>query len=84
MTDGYVTTGAAAKAVGVSLTTLQRWAHAGLVEPALRTAGGHFRWDLDSLRAQLRALDAGKEPVTETASASAGPAAPDRDGDAHA
>lgn len=53
MTEAYVTTGTAAKAVGVSLTTLQRWAHAGVVKPALRTAGGHFRWDLDDLRRQL-------------------------------
>jgi 8-oxo-dGTP pyrophosphatase MutT (NUDIX family) len=41
----------------MSLTTLQRWAHQGLVTPALRTAGGHFRWDLDDLRGQLRAMD---------------------------
>ena len=52
-----MTTGKAAEALGVSLTTLQRWAHQGLVTPALRTAGGHFRWDLDDLRAQLRAMD---------------------------
>jgi len=52
-----VTTGKAADALGVSLTTLQRWAHQGLVTPALRTAGGHFRWDLDDLRGQLRAMD---------------------------
>jgi excisionase family DNA binding protein len=53
----HVTTGKAAEALGVSLTTLQRWAHQGLVTPALRTAGGHFRWDLDDLRGQLRAMD---------------------------
>ena len=52
-----MTTGKAAEALGVSLTTLQRWAHQGLVTPALRTAGGHFRWDLDDLRGQLRAMD---------------------------
>jgi excisionase family DNA binding protein len=53
--DSYVTTGYAAKALGVGLTTLQRWAHAGLVTPAFTTPGGHFRWDLDDLRAQLQA-----------------------------
>jgi excisionase family DNA binding protein len=52
-----VTTGKAAEALGVSLTTLQRWAHQGLVTPALRTAGGHFRWDLDDLRGQLNAMN---------------------------
>jgi 8-oxo-dGTP pyrophosphatase MutT (NUDIX family) len=53
MGDGLVSTGTAAKAIGVASTTLQRWAHAGLVEPALVTAGGHFRWDLQTLRGQL-------------------------------
>jgi excisionase family DNA binding protein len=57
MSGRHVTTGKAAEALGVSLTTLQRWAHQGLVTPALRTAGGHFRWDLDDLRSQLRAMD---------------------------
>jgi excisionase family DNA binding protein len=57
MSGRHVTTGKAADALGVSLTTLQRWAHQGLVTPALRTAGGHFRWDLDDLRGQLRAMD---------------------------
>lgn len=56
MADGLVSTGVAAAAIGVDPTTLQRWAHSGLVEPALRTAGGHFRWDLDRLRARLREL----------------------------
>lgn len=49
-----MTTGKAAKAIGVSLATLQRWAHAGTVTPALVTPGGHFRWDVDDLRRQLR------------------------------
>jgi 8-oxo-dGTP pyrophosphatase MutT (NUDIX family) len=57
MSGRHVTTGKAADALGVSLTTLQRWAHQGLVTPALRTAGGHFRWDIEDLRGQLRAMD---------------------------
>lgn len=36
---------------------LWQMAHLGLVTPALRTAAGHFRWDLDDLRGQLRAMD---------------------------
>jgi DNA-binding transcriptional MerR regulator len=55
MGDRLVTTGAAAKAIGVTPVTLQRWVHAGIVTPASVTAGGHFRWDLDDLREQLRA-----------------------------
>lgn len=53
MTDRYITTGAAAAEIGVASTTLQRWANAGLVTPALRTPGGHFRWDLNRLKAEL-------------------------------
>lgn len=52
--SALVTTADAAKAVGISRATLQRWANAGIVEPEWRTAGGHMRWDLDSLREQAR------------------------------
>lgn len=48
-----MTTGEAAKAVGVSLSTLTRWAHAGQVTAAYVTPGGHFRWDVPDLRRQL-------------------------------
>lgn len=51
-----MTTGEAAKAVGVHVRTLQDWRKAGLVEADGRTAGGHFRWDIDHLREQLRAM----------------------------
>jgi 8-oxo-dGTP pyrophosphatase MutT (NUDIX family) len=61
MGDGLVSTGTAAKELGVAPTTLQRWAHAGLVEPALVTAGGHFRWNLDILRGQLPRVT-GRQP----------------------
>lgn len=55
----YITTGDAARALGISSATLTRWAAAGTVTPAERTAGGHFRWDMTSLRAQLRRRDLG-------------------------
>ncbi|MCO7196267.1 helix-turn-helix domain-containing protein [Pseudonocardia sp. McavD-2-B] len=48
-----VGTGEAARALGVDRTTLQRWNRAGLITPAGETLGGHVRWDLDDLRAQL-------------------------------
>ncbi len=51
-----VTTGAAARALGIDRSTLTRWAAAGVTKPAVRTAGGHMRWDLDQLRRQLDAL----------------------------
>jgi 8-oxo-dGTP pyrophosphatase MutT (NUDIX family) len=58
-----VTTGTAADEIGVSLTTLQRWAHAGLVEPASRTAGGHFRWDIADLKRQLDRHEQREQPI---------------------
>lgn len=60
----YVTTGDAARALGISSATLTRWAAAGIVTPAERTAGGHFRWDMTSLRAQLRRRNLGDSDVT--------------------
>lgn len=51
-----VPTGVAARELGVASTTLQRWVKAGLVTPDLVTPGGHLRWDVDRLRAQLRSL----------------------------
>lgn len=50
-----VSTGEAAKAIGVGRATLARWWQDGLVTPALVTAGGHARWDIEDLKAQLRA-----------------------------
>jgi len=51
-----ITTGAAARELGISTATLTRWAAAGFVAPAERTAGGHYRWDLPVLREQVRRL----------------------------
>lgn len=53
MTKRYVATGEAADHVGVSTATLLRWVHDGLVKPATRTRGGHYRWDLAELQRQL-------------------------------
>lgn len=50
-----VPTGVAAKRIGVDRGTLQRWWQQGDVTPALVTAGGHARWDLEILMQQLRA-----------------------------
>ena len=52
----FITTGVAAQELGVSTATLTRWAAAGLITPAERTAGGHYRWDLPVLREQVRRL----------------------------
>lgn len=50
----YVTTGQAAKALGVDIRSLQRWVKAGLIEPDYVTPGGHMRWDVDRVREELR------------------------------
>jgi DNA-binding transcriptional MerR regulator len=60
-----ITTGEAARELGVSTATLTRWAadpH-NPVTPAERTAGGHYRWDLAILRGQVRRLHPGRERV---------------------
>jgi DNA-binding transcriptional MerR regulator len=60
----YVPTGVAAREIGVSTATLTRWVAAGDVTPAQRTVGNHYRWDLTSLRAQVRRLHTGGHDVT--------------------
>lgn len=49
-------TGTAAREIGVAVRTLQRWVREGAVTPDLTTAGGHHRFDVARLRAQLDAL----------------------------
>lgn len=51
-----VTTGTAARVLGIDRSTLTRWALAGAVTPASRTVGGHMRWNLDALRHQIEEL----------------------------
>lgn len=48
-----VSTTEAAKHLGIAQSTLSRWVSQGLVTPTWRTPGGHMRWDLDDLEAQL-------------------------------
>jgi DNA-binding transcriptional MerR regulator len=54
MTTALLSTGEAAKAIGVGRATLARWWADGLVTPELVTAGGHARWDVEKLKGQLR------------------------------
>jgi DNA-binding transcriptional MerR regulator len=42
--------------LGLSRSTLWRYVKAGLIEPDLVTAGGHFQFDPEHVRRQLRAL----------------------------
>jgi len=51
----YVTTGQAARELGVSERSLRQWAADGVLEPDYRTPGGHARWDVERLRFEMRA-----------------------------
>jgi RyR domain len=52
----YVTTSAAARALGVNRVTLTRAVKAGRIAPANTTPGGHYRWDLAALTWQWNRL----------------------------
>jgi DNA-binding transcriptional MerR regulator len=54
MADRLLSTGQAAKAIGVAPRSLSRWVTEGLINPTLITPGGQFRFDLDELKAQLQ------------------------------
>ncbi|MFR9807418.1 helix-turn-helix domain-containing protein [Pseudonocardia sp. RS010] len=49
-----MSTGEAARALGVSIRSLQQWARDGHVTPDYVTPGGHYRWDVDRLREWIR------------------------------
>lgn len=59
MTDprSLVSTVQAAKALGLSQSTLSRWHHRGRIRADMVTAGGHLRWNVDRLR---RFVEAGE------------------------
>jgi excisionase family DNA binding protein len=48
-----LTSGELAKELGLSLRTIQRYIADGVIEPEFRTRGGHTRWNLDNVVAQL-------------------------------
>jgi DNA-binding transcriptional MerR regulator len=50
----FVTSGQAARELGVSLRSLQQWVREGRVAPDYFTPGGHARWDVDRVRRELR------------------------------
>lgn len=51
-----MTTTVAAKALGISPRTLQRYVAAGLIKPDLTLPSGRYRWDVEKLRDQINAL----------------------------
>jgi DNA-binding transcriptional MerR regulator len=57
-TERLLSTGEAAKALGLARRTLSRYAAEGRLTPAVVAPGrrAHYWWDLDDLRHQLRTL----------------------------
>jgi DNA-binding transcriptional MerR regulator len=51
-----VTTSELARALGLHMRTIQRYRAEGLITPEVETKGGHARWDVDSVKQQLREL----------------------------
>jgi hypothetical protein len=51
-----VSSGVAARTLGISARTLQRYVKAGLVTPDLVLASGQYRWDVVRLRTQINGL----------------------------
>lgn len=57
----------AAKALGLSQSTLWRWHHRGRIRADMVTAGGHLRWNLDRLRRFVEAADDEEQLVPDPA-----------------
>ncbi|OXM70764.1 MULTISPECIES: helix-turn-helix domain-containing protein [Amycolatopsis] len=45
-----------AEVLGISARTLTRYVKLGLLKPTETTLGGHYRWDLQDVRAQIAKL----------------------------
>lgn len=56
MPADLVSTAVAARRLGLSERTIQRWVQDGLITPDLTTPGGKYRWDVERLREQINAL----------------------------
>jgi predicted site-specific integrase-resolvase len=54
--DPLVPTPDAAKALGISARTIQRYVKAGLITPDLTLPSGRYRWNVSRLRDQINAL----------------------------
>lgn len=54
MTGRLVSAADIAREIGVSRQTVTRWVREGIICPVTRTAGGHNRFDIDQVKAELR------------------------------
>lgn len=60
--EPLLSTGDAARALGLNTRSLARWARNGLVTPAMISPGGRYLWDLEDLRSQLQIM---RKPSSE-------------------
>jgi DNA-binding transcriptional MerR regulator len=51
-----ITSGELAKELGISSRTVARYAREGWITPAETTIGGHYRWVLEDVRAEIKKL----------------------------
>ena len=51
-----LTTAELARELRLSVKTIQRYQRTGKLRPTLVTPGGQYRWDLEDVREQMRAL----------------------------
>ena len=56
-----VPTPVAARALGISARTLQRYVSDGVITPTLRLPSGRYRWDVEALRRQINELPVAEE-----------------------
>jgi predicted site-specific integrase-resolvase len=54
--EELVTTTVAAKRLGISARTLQRYVAAGLITPDLTLPSGRYRWNVERLREQINSI----------------------------
>lgn len=54
--ERLVSTGEAARALGISRRTLAHYAKTGQLQPSLVLPSGYYRWDVEDIRRQLREL----------------------------
>jgi DNA-binding transcriptional MerR regulator len=54
--ERLLTTSELAKALSLSVRTIQRYRSEGLLLPTSESPGGHARWDLEDAREQMREL----------------------------
>lgn len=54
--EELLTTSQLARALGLSLSSIKRYISAAQIKPDLTTPGGHYRWNVESVRRQLREL----------------------------